>query len=428
MRVFFSAVQWTMFILAGSVVAPLAIGQAYGMTPAETADFVQRTLFVLGLVSLFQVTWGHRMPIMEGPAVLWWGVFLLFASLGPAMGIGQAEVLPALGMGLFASGLIFVAAGAFGWMDAIRRWFSPTVIGMYFILLVVQMSGPFLNGILMTGEESGSGIGTLISLATLLVALLFARTSVALLRSYSVLIAILFGWILFAVAGLYKPAEGASGSLLSFPELLAWGWPQWNSGIILTSMIVTLLLFSNLIASLEAVEQVVQPKEKANANRSGLWMGVSQLLSTLFSTVGFVPLSYTAGFILTTRIKERLPFILGSLAVMLMSLFPSVTALFASIPVSVGYAAVFLSFANMLGMGVREVVKGGLDERQMFIVGVALMFGTGTMFLPASFFSLLPPYLTPLVSNGLLMGVLISMLMEKALRSRRSNLSQELES
>ncbi|USG68215.1 purine/pyrimidine permease [Brevibacillus ruminantium] len=425
MRLFLSSCQWAMFILAGTVVAPLAIGQAYGMTPGEIADFVQRTFLVLGVVSLLQALWGHRLPIMEGPAALWWGVFLLFASLGPAMGLEQREVLPALAMGLLASGLIFIAAGALGWMDSIRRLFSPTVIGTYFLLLVAQMSGPFLNGIFMTRDDGATGTGIAISLGTLVLTLVLARSKIMLLRSYSVLIAILFGWILFVAAGIYHPIEGGAHTLLSFPEMMAWGWPQWNSGIILTSLIVTLLLFSNLIASLEAVEQVVQPKEEVNANRSGFLMGVSQLLSTAFSTIGFVPLSYTAGFILTTRIKDKLPFILGSLAVMMMSFFPFVTVLFASIPVSVGYASVFLSFANMLGMGIREVSRGGLGERQMFIVGVSLMCGTGTMFFPATFLSVLPPYISPLLSNGLLMGVLICMVMERLMQPERITATKE---
>ncbi|MCG6197901.1 purine/pyrimidine permease, partial [Anoxybacillus sp. LAT_38] len=76
------------------------------------------------------------------------------------------------------------------------------------------------------------------------------------------------------------------------------------------------------------------------------------------------------------------------------------------------------SFANMIGMGIREIAKSGLDERQGYIVGVALMAGVGCMFLPASFLAQLPPYISPLVSNGLLMGVLICMALEWLVRSQ----------
>lgn len=406
-----------MFILAGSVVAPLAIGQAYGMSPQEIGEFVQRTLFVLGIVALMQTWWGHRLPIMEGPAVLWWGVFLLFGTLAPAMGQEPRSILPALGMGLLFSGILFVLMSVCGWITAIRRLFTPAVIGTYFLLLVLQMSGPFANGILGATTAPFDWKVAAISLATLFLSLGLARSRNLFLRNYSVLISILFGWTLFRLCGLSQPVGGDSGApLFTLPALWSFGWPEWNGGILLTSAIVTVLLLSNMIASMEAVGQVVGDTKAGSEKRTGLIMGASQGLSAMFATVGFVPLSYTAGFIMTTRMKEKLPLLLGNLLLVAISFFPAVTALFASIPVSVGYASVFLSFVNMLGMGLREIGRTGLGERQIFVVGISLMVGTGCMFLPASFFMLLPPFLSPLVSNGLLMGVTCCLLLERFVR------------
>jgi xanthine/uracil permease len=418
MRTALSAVQWAMFILAGSVVAPLAIGQAYGLTPQEIAEFVQRTLFVLGIVSILQALFGHRLPIMEGPAVLWWGVFLLFAQLSSGMGMGLLDILKAFELGLLASGVIFLLMSFFKWMEPVRKLFTPTVIGTYFLLLVAQMSGPFLNGILGTSSQTVNWSASAISLATLIVAITLARSRNGLLRSFSVLIAIVFGWSLFALAGLYHPFDSQTGGWFSLPKLFVWGWPEWNGAILFTSFLVTLLLLSNLMASVEAVEKVVKTDESADRNRSVLVMGGSQMLSGVFSTVGFVPLSYTAGFILTTKMKEKLPFLLGSLLLLLISFFPPVTMWFASIPVPVGYASVFLSFANMIGMGLKELADTGLDERNRYVVGISLMTGMGSMFLPAAFLSQLPAFISPLASNGLLVGVFTCILLEQATKVR----------
>ncbi|HZG80880.1 MAG TPA: purine/pyrimidine permease [Brevibacillus sp.] len=417
MRLALSTLQWAMFILAGSVVAPLAIGQAYGMSPLEIGEFVQRTLFVLGIVALVQTWWGHRLPIMEGPAALWWGVFLLFGSLGAATGEESRSILPALGLGLVFSGVLFVIMSMCGWIAVIRRLFTPTVIGTYFILLVLQMSGPFLNGILGTASTSFDWKATSIAIATLILSFILARSRLPFLRNYSVLISILFGWSLFQIFGLQEPFGEASQSWFTLPGLFSFGWPEWDGGIILTSVIVTLLLLSNMIASMEAVGQVLENKNKINEKRTGLIMGGSQLLSASFATVSFVPLSYTAGFIMTTRMKEKLPFLLGNGLLVLISFFPAVTGLFASIPVSVGYASIFLSFVNMLGMGLQEIARDGLRERQLYIVGISIMIGTGCMFIPSSFLFLVPPFLSPLISNGLLMGVASCLLLERLVRS-----------
>lgn len=416
MRIALSTAQWMMFILAGSVVAPLAIGQAYGMTPIEVAEFVQRTFFVLGLVSLLQVLFGHQLPIMEGPAVLWWGVFLLFANLATAMHQDVRDILPLLEMGLLLSGLVFLVLSVSGLINTIRKLFTPLVIGTYFILLVVQMSSPFLNGILGIKASTIDWRVAVISLATLLLSIILAISRHMVLRSYSVLIAIAFGWSVFIVCGLYQPFALQTDDWITLPQYFAWGLPKWDGGTIVTSGIVTLLLLSNVIASIDAVEKVVQPPEPSNQNRSGFIMGTSQILSGIFSTVGLVPLSYTAGFILTTKLKERLPFLLGSLVLLVISFFPTVTMLFASIPVSVGYASVFLSFANMIGMGLREISVNGLGERQCLIVGISLMLGTGCMFIPTSFLLQLPTFISPLISNGLLVGVVTCILLEQGFR------------
>lgn len=420
MRLTLSTLQWAMFILAGSVVAPLAIGQAYGMSPQEIGEFVQRTLFVLGIVALMQTWWGHRLPIMEGPAALWWGVFLLFGSMAPAIGQEPRSILPALGLGLIFSGVLFVIMSMCGWIAVIRRLFTPAVIGTYFILLVIQMSGPFLNGILGSTSESFDSRATAIAIATLILSLMLARSSKAFLRNYSVLISILFGWSLFQIFGLQEPFGEMSDPVITMPNMWSFGWPQWDGGIILTSVIVTLLLLSNMIASMEAVSQVVGHKDQGSEKRTGLIMGTSQLLSASFATVSFVPLSYTAGFIMTTRMKEKLPFLLGNIFLVVISFFPVVTRIFASIPVSVGYASIFLSFVNMLGMGLREVGRAGLGERQVYIVGISLMIGTGCMFLPASFFMLVPTFLSPLISNGLLMGVASCLVLERLVRKEEA--------
>ncbi|EST51521.1 xanthine permease [Brevibacillus panacihumi W25] len=420
MRLALSTLQWAMFILAGSVVAPLAIGQAYGMSPLEIGEFVQRTLFVLGIVALVQTWWGHRLPIMEGPAALWWGVFLLFGSLGAATGEESRSILPALGLGLVFSGVLFVIMSMCGWIAVIRRLFTPAVIGTYFILLVMQMSGPFVNGILGTASTSFDWKATSIAIATLILSFILARSSLPFLRNYSVLISILFGWSLFQIFGLQEPFGEASQSWFTLPGVFSFGWPEWDGGIILTSVIVTLLLLSNMIASMEAVGHVLENKDKVNEKRTGLIMGGSQLLSASFATVSFVPLSYTAGFIMTTRMKEKLPFLLGNGLLVLISFFPAVTGLFASIPVSVGYASIFLSFVNMLGMGLQEIARDGLGERQLYIVGISIMIGTGCMFIPSSFLFLVPPFLSPLISNGLLMGVASCLLLERLVRKEET--------
>ena len=52
MKLFLSALQWALFILAGSLIVPISVATSYGLDGAEAIAFVQRTLFVLGFAGL----------------------------------------------------------------------------------------------------------------------------------------------------------------------------------------------------------------------------------------------------------------------------------------------------------------------------------------------------------------------------------------
>ena len=81
MKLGFASLQWFAFILASAIIAPLSLGVAFQLDVAETASLLQRSFFVIGITSILQVLFGHKLPIIEGPAGVWWGVFLIYGSI-----------------------------------------------------------------------------------------------------------------------------------------------------------------------------------------------------------------------------------------------------------------------------------------------------------------------------------------------------------
>jgi xanthine/uracil permease len=426
MRLVFSSIQWFIFILAGSVVAPLAIGAAFGLSLEEIAGFVQRTFFVIGLVAIIQSVFGHRMPIVEGPAALWWSVFLVFIGLN-GTNDRTHHILQSIELGLMISGLLFILLSVFNIIQHVKKLFTPIVTGTYFILLVAQISGPFIKGIIGV-DYKGPGIDWRVSVTaifTAVITILFSKSRYKWISSYSVLLGMLIGWGLFALFQLTAPKEFQLNKWFQIPEMLAWGMPKADAGVILTSVIVTLLLLVNIVSSIDVVEKVTRPLSKPVYNRSGIIMGISQILSGVFSTIGFVPLSYTAGFIMTTKMMERLPFIIGSLLILLISFFPFVTVFFASIPTPVGYASMLLAFSNMMGIGIREYSQTDLNEKNLFIIGISLMIGIGSMFIPTEAVANFPTIIASIVNNGLIVGVLICMVLEQLMSRKPERFTME---
>lgn len=213
-----------------------------------------------------------------------------------------------------------------------------------------------------------------------------------------------------------KPVSLDAESWFSLPEPFAWGFPKFDSGIVFTSVITSVLLLINLIASIDVVEKAVHRPPQSVYNRSGLVMGINHILAGLFSSIGCVPNSHSAGFIMTINHKSRIPFMIGSGAIVLMSLFPAIPVLFSTLPTPVAYAVVVLPFANILMVGLKEIAKSLDNDQNMFIVGLSLMVGVGSMLIPSVATVELPHYLIPLMNNGLILGVLTCIGLEQTLK------------
>ncbi|MBN8210347.1 purine/pyrimidine permease [Bacillus sp. NTK071] len=424
MRNTLSALQWAVFMIAGSIVAPVAIASLFQLDPAMAAGFVQRTMFVLGVAAILQATLGHRLPINEGPAGLWWGVFVLYAGLSSALFGSKLETLQALELAMIASGLIFILLSAFGMVERLSRLFTPVVTGIYLLLLVAQLSGSFLNGMMGVGYLK-EGIDLRIaglSLFLVLVSIWFSRSMPAIIQQYSILIILIIGWILFAILGLAKPVTVPEGGFVQLPEIFAFGFPEWNSGMIVTAALVTLLLLTNMIASIRVVEEVLarisNTKPMGRYRQAGFVSGINQLLGGVFSAVGSVPISGAAGFIMTTGLKRRLPFIVGSGFIIIISLFPALMAFFAALPEPVGYAVIFIVFVNMVGIAFNEFKKDH-SEGKSFVIGISFMVGIGTMFIPPEAFQNAPPLTASLLNNGLILGSITAIVTEQSLNRKK---------
>ncbi len=156
-------------------------------------------------------------------------------------------------------------------------------------------------------------------------------------------------------------------------------------------------------------------KKNAASDRfkqAGIITGINQLLGGLFSAIGPVAISGSAGFIATTNIYKRLPFILGSSFIIVVSIFPKITSFFAAIPVAVGYAAIYPVFASMIGLAFREYETVQDKERLFKVAGLSIFTGIGVMFVPAGAYSTLPPFLASFLSNGLVLGAVMAILLE----------------
>lgn len=413
--------QWLVFTLSISAVVPVVVGSALALDQAGTASLAQRTFFVQALATLLQVALGHRLPIIEGPSGMWWGIFITLAAMAPGLGKPLATLRTDLELGVILAGVILVIVGFSGLMGKALKLFTPAVTGSVLVLLGLQLSGTFVRG--MLGIDSHGTIDLKSSLISVFVVGIVVLTSLkakGFLKSIAILIGIGVGWIAADFAGVAPGMSWECQSIFALPQLFAWGTPTFDPGIVLTSALTGLLVLSNLVASIVTMERVLETElPKKIFDRGVAFTGISDILAGLGATVGLVPYSAGAGMVSLTKVAARLPFIIFALALMVLGLLPPVGAFLASIPPPVGYSVLLASFCQMVGFGLKDYARLKFEDRDYFILGLPVLFGTGLMFLPAGVFEGIPALARYVLGNGFIGGMLLCMLLEHVFLPRR---------
>jgi len=413
--------QWFVFIIASSVALPIVIGGVFHLTQPEIATLLQRTLFVVGISSILQAVIGHRFPVMDGPAGSWVSVFIMMAAMATQQGTDLKETLQLLQGGLLVAGALLFLLGITGAFARLLSLFSPLVTNVFLFLLSLQLSGVFLKGMLGI-KEGQAGMdygGALIAFAIFGLVLILTVKGKGWLRNYAVLLGIVSGWVLFVLLHGGQHAANVGASWIQLPELWAWGLPKLNPGMVVTACLFTLILVSNLIAAISAAEQAVprqQPVGRRDYNRSGMVGGISHGLAAVFSAIGIVPLPVTAGFIRMTGQRRRLPFLIACLALTVVSMIPAIVGFLALLPTAIASGVSLATFVQMTGNTFQSLTQAVQTPRHVTILGIGLVIGFGFILVAASMPPGLPTVINYIFGNGLLIGTMVVLILERVWR------------
>ncbi len=415
--------QYFAFFIANSAILPVIVGGYLGLGPQEIAGLLQRTFILCGVVSIIQVLWGHRFSVMEGPSGLWYGILIMLAGNVEGMGKTLALLRSDVEMGFIVAGCVCIVLGYFGVLTKIIGLFSPLVNGVFFILMSLQLSPNIINGILGISHDAQtinlkSFFVFIVTVSTILYISLKAKGS---LQSLSILVGAGVGWLLAALVGIAPELNAQIDNLSIVPKLFAWGRPTFDLGIVLTFVIAAIVLFSNLIATINGMSEVTgEPVDQKNYNRGVFANGISNILAGIGAVIGFIPYGSAIGMTLMTGVASRRPFILGAVLTMALGFIPSLCAFFAAIPEVVGISVMFVVFCLILSLGICEFNKVKIDVRQMYVIGMSLLVGAGLMQLPTEALDIFPRAVTSLISNGLVVGVLMTIVLERLIAPKKS--------
>ena len=407
--------QWVMVSIPAVAVFSALCSNALGLDPAAQISFSQRLLIVTGLGTILQSLVGHRYPILEGPSA---ALLLTFVILAP-------QGLPVIEGGLIFGSLFLMVAGKFQWFKWVSSLFTPNVVGVILILVAFTLLPfvyPMLIGISPShpyGELSVCGFSLLI----IFFVSFLSHWLRGFLQTTSMLAGIIFGLILFLLQGRVTLALVKESPWLAFPSPSLGVWPAFSLTAVLSLVCTNLAVMINSVGSIQGMSEVVTKEGLEDRIHRGICVnGAGGLIAALLGVVGLVSASISTGVVLVSRVASRHVLTMCGGIMIICAFVPKLWAVLTAIPSSVVGAVLFVTLSSQLMAGMTVIMSGKkqIERREYFTVGFPVLLGTIIAFLPKPFFDLFPATIASVVSNGLVMGLVFSLLSEHLLfRSRR---------
>ena len=244
--------------------------------------------------------------------------------------------------------------------------------------IVMGISFTFLS--LAIAIAGAHGMGTLIG-AVIIGGLvegtlgLFAKYF---LRSLSVLVGLLVGYILALFMGMID-FSGLSGlSIVALPKLLPFS-PEFNIGAILSVVAVYLVSATETIGDTSALCNSAlkrDPKTK-EMGAAVCCDGFVSSVSGLFGCTPITSFSQNVGLAAMSGVVNRFTIALGAIIMIIGGVFPAIGYVLTTIPQAVLGGCTIMMFGSILFAGFGMMARTGFSQRNMVIVSLSLSVGLG---------------------------------------------------
>jgi xanthine/uracil permease len=233
----------------------------------------------------------------------------------------------------------------------------------------------------------------------------------AVIRNFSILIGIVTGWIIYAVFFPTQPTEVVTSTKIL--NLFPWGEPTFSIGLIIFAVLTGLVNTTNTVASIKGFEPMVNATTSDNQyKRSFVLTGMNSVVSGAFGMVPYAPYISSIGFLQSTQIYQTLPMIIGAAMFIILGLVPALSHLFSTLPVSVGNAVLFVAYLQLFSGALSNLNGINFTPKTIYRIAAPVLLGIAIMNIPVESFQSIPMLVRPLLSSGLLIGIILAILLE----------------
>ena len=298
----------------------------------------------------------------------------------------------------------------------LARLFTPSVMVLFMLMLGAQLTTIFFKG--MLGLPFGIADPNFkiqlppfaLSVAVMCLVLAMIIFLPQRFARYGLLVGTITGWLLWYFC--FPSSHSLSGEL-------HWQWFPLGSGgalspgIILTAVITGLVNISNTYGAIAGTDVFIRSRRGEYALSSQLCGdGFMTLITVPLAVIPFSPFVSSIGLLTQTGDYSRRSFIYGSVICLLVALVPALTRLVLQYPLPVSSAVMLVSYLPLLFSALVFSQQITFTARNIYRLALPLFVGIFLMALPPVYLQDLPLTLRPLLSNGLLVGILLAVLMD----------------
>ena len=365
--------QHVLAMFVSNITPIIILAAAVGLDSAMSATLIQNCMVIAGIGTLVQLfpVWrvGSRLPIVMG---------ISFTFLSLAISIAGAYGMGTLIGAVIVGGLVEGLLGLFVkyWIKLIPHVVSATVVTAIGFSLLPIGANSFAGG---TGaSDFGSMSNWIVGSVTLLACLLCQIFAKGFLRSLSVLVGLVVGYVLACFMGMVNFDSLSGKSIIALPRLLPFT-PEFNIGAILSVVAVYLVSATETIGDTSALcnSALKRDPETKEMGSAICCDGFVSSVSGLFGCTPITSFSQNVGLAAISGVVNRFTIGVGAVVMIIGGVFPVIGAALTTIPQAVLGGCTIMMFGSILFAGFGMMSRAGFSQRNMVIVSLSLSVGLG---------------------------------------------------
>ena len=183
-------------------------------------------------------------------------------------------------------------------------------------------------------------------------------------------------------------------------------------------LLITLVESSGMLMMLgEIVGRPVTTRDLSRGLRADC---LGAVIGGLFNSFPYTSYAQNIALVNMTRVRSRFVCAGAAVILLVLSLFPQLSALIAAMPPSVLGGAALVLFGMVAASGIRSLAASGLDQSREEMLIVAVSLGIGIIpTISNRFFAAMPEALAPFTHSGILLGIVTAIMLTFLLRIGR---------